>query len=82
MNTTILLHALKASLIFLKKIFRISYHYFVSFKLKKNDFFYQGGEIPKYSPFIVKGCMMKFFMNKEEEEKITHFYEEPRPLEY
>ncbi|MCE3294500.1 MAG: putative transcriptional regulator, Crp/Fnr family [Crocinitomicaceae bacterium] len=49
---------------------------FVPFHLKKNEFFYREGEIPKYSPFILKGCMRKFFINEDGDEQIVFFAEE------
>ncbi len=49
---------------------------FVPFSVKKNEYFYKAGEIPRYSPFIVKGCMRKFFINEEGEEQIVYFAEE------
>jgi len=48
----------------------------VPFKLKKNDFFYKSGEIPKYSPFILKGCTRQFTINENGDEQIILFVEE------
>jgi CRP-like cAMP-binding protein len=49
---------------------------FETFLLKKGDCFYRAGEIPKYSPFIMQGCMRKYFVNAEGEEQIVFFAEE------
>lgn len=49
---------------------------FKSFTVKKNEFFYRAGEVPRYSPFIVKGCMRKYFVNDDGEEQIVYFAEE------
>ena len=49
---------------------------FEPFELKKGEHFYSAGEIPKYSPFIIKGCMRKYFINNDGEEQIIFFAEE------
>lgn len=49
---------------------------FETFTVRKNDYFYRAGEIPRYSPFIVKGCMRKFFINEEGDEQTVYFAEE------
>jgi len=48
----------------------------VPLKLKKNDFFYKPGEVPKYSPFILKGCTRQFITNENGDEQIILFVEE------
>jgi CRP-like cAMP-binding protein len=48
----------------------------VPFELKKNDFFYKSGEVPKYSPFILKGCARQFRINENGDEQIILFIEE------
>ena len=76
MNTDILLQDLQKYSDFNEKDFPAFLKLLTAFKVKKNDFFYQAGEIPKYSPFIVKGCMRKFFINEDGEEQIVYFAEE------
>jgi CRP-like cAMP-binding protein len=49
---------------------------FKPFIVKKNEHFYRAGEVPRYSPFIVKGCMRKYFINDAGEEQIVFFAEE------
>lgn len=49
---------------------------FRQFAIKKGDHFYSAGEIPRYSPFIIKGCMRKYFINEDGEEQIVYFAEE------
>lgn len=49
---------------------------FKPFTVKRGEFFYRAGEIPRYSPFIVKGCMRKYFNNEDGEEQIVFFAEE------
>lgn len=76
MNTDILLDDLKKYSDFDDKDFTEFLKLFVPAKVKKGDYFYKAGEIPKYSPFIVKGCMRKFFITEEGEEHIVYFAEE------
>ncbi len=49
---------------------------FKPFTVKKNEHFYSAGQIPRYSPFIVKGCMRKYFIDDDGEEHIVFFAEE------
>lgn len=49
---------------------------FEPFSLKKGEHFYKAGEVPRYSPFIMKGVMRKYFVNNEGEEQIVYFAEE------
>ena len=49
---------------------------FTPFTVKKGEHFYKEGEVPKYSPFIVKGCMRKYFITDEGLEQIVFFAEE------
>ena len=76
MKTEILLQELQKYSNFEEKDFPSFLKLFVPFKLKKGDYFYRAGEIPKYSPFIVKGCMRKFFMDEEGNDQIVYFAEE------
>lgn len=76
MNTYILLQDLKKYSDFKDEDFSEFLKLFVPFKIKKGDYFYRAGEVPKYSPFIVKGCMRKFFINENGEEQIVFFAEE------
>src|ERR671910_231465 len=49
---------------------------FVPLKIKKGGFVYKAGEIPLYSPFIIKGCLRKYYTTEAGEEKIIYFAEE------
>lgn len=49
---------------------------FKLFTLRKGEHFYKAGDIPRYSPFIIKGCMRKYFINDAGEEQIVFFAEE------
>lgn len=48
----------------------------VPVKLKKNEHFYRAGDVPRYSPFILKGCLRQYIINDEGEEQTIHFNEE------
>ena len=76
MDTNVLLQDLKKYSDFEDKDFPEFLKLFILFKVRKGDYFYQAGEIPKYSPFIIKGCMRKFFINEDGEEQIVYFAEE------
>ncbi len=76
MNTGILLQTLQKHSDFKEADFPAFLGLFVPFKLKKHDYFYKAGEVPKYSPFIVKGCMRKFYINGDGDEQIVYFAEE------
>lgn len=45
-------------------------------QLKKDEHFYRAGEVPRYSPFILKGCLRQYVLNKDGEEQIILFNEE------
>ncbi|HYD21348.1 MAG TPA: Crp/Fnr family transcriptional regulator [Flavipsychrobacter sp.] len=75
-NKHILLLALQQYSDFKEADFPAFLDLFETFTLRKNEYFYRAGEIPKYSPFIVKGCMQKFFNNDEGEEQTIYFAEE------
>lgn len=76
LDSNILLQDLQAYSDFSERDFPDFLKLFTEFKVRKNEFFYQAGEIPKYSPFIVKGCMRKFFINDDGDEQIVFFAEE------
>ncbi len=76
MNTRLLLDELQTVTNFSEKNFPAFLAQFEPFKLKKGDCFYRAGEIPKYIPFILKGCMRKYFINEAGEEQIVYFAEE------
>lgn len=76
LNKHILLQELQKYAEFQEEDFAAFLELFVSFTIKKGDYFYQAGEIPKYSPFIIKGCMRKFYMDDNGDEHIVFFAEE------
>lgn len=76
LNPDLLLKDLRLYAEFSDSEFQEFLELFVPFRLIKNEFFYTEGSIPKYSPFIIKGCMRQFFINEAGEEKIVRFIEE------
>jgi CRP-like cAMP-binding protein len=48
----------------------------VPLQLKKDKHFYRAGEVPRYSPFILKGCLRQYVVNDNGEEQIILFNEE------
>lgn len=75
-DTQPLLNSFRAYTDFKDEDFDEFIKYCVPFKLKKNDFFYKAGEVPKYSPFILKGCTRQFTINENGGEQIILFVEE------
>ncbi len=45
-------------------------------KFKRNAFILNADEIPKFSIFVLKGCLRQYLINEKGEESITYFAEE------
>lgn len=45
-------------------------------KFKKNEYILKAGEVPKFSIFVLKGCLRQFIVNEKGEETIVYFAEE------
>lgn len=45
-------------------------------EFKRNEFILQSGEIPKFSIFVLKGCLRQYIVNEKGEESIVYFAEE------
>jgi CRP-like cAMP-binding protein len=43
---------------------------------RKNEFILRAGEVPKFSLFVLKGCLRQFLINRNGEESIVYFAEE------
>lgn len=43
---------------------------------KRNEFILKAGEIPKFSIFVLKGCLRQYIVNEKGEESIVYFAEE------
>ena len=76
MDTRMLLRHLQTYVDFSEEEFSEFIKLFVPFHLKKNAFFYKAGEVPRYSPFIVKGCLIQYYTTQEGEERIVRIIEE------
>lgn len=44
--------------------------------LKKNEFILHAGEVPKFSVFVLEGCLRQYTVNEKGEESIVYFAEE------
>jgi CRP-like cAMP-binding protein len=75
-DTSVLLKEIRTAADMSEADFEEFVQLFKPFYVKKNEFFYRAGEVPRYSPFIVKGCMRKYFINEDGEEQIVFFAEE------
>jgi CRP-like cAMP-binding protein len=45
-------------------------------KFKKNEFISKAGEVPKFSIFVLKGCLRQYVVDEKGEETIVYFAEE------
>lgn len=43
---------------------------------KRNEFMLQAGEVPKFSMFVLKGCLRQYIVTEKGEEAIVYFAEE------
>lgn len=43
---------------------------------KKNEFISQSGEVPKFSIFVLKGCLRQYIIDEKGEDSIVYFAEE------
>lgn len=76
LDTQLLLSHFRSYVTFSEEDFNEFVTFLTPFKLKKNEIFYRAGEIPRYSPFILKGCTRQFTIDEAGEEKIILFVEE------
>lgn len=45
-------------------------------EFKRNEFILKAGEVPKFSMFVLKGCMRQYIVNEKGEESIVYFADE------
>ena len=45
-------------------------------KFNRNEFILQAGDIPKFSIFVLKGCLRQYVVDEKGEESIVYFVEE------
>jgi len=76
MDTAIFLKHLQSYVDFPERDFNEFLKLLVPLTLKKNEHFYRAGAVPRYSPFILKGCLRQYIVNELGEEQIILFNEE------
>ena len=45
-------------------------------KINRNEFISKSGEVPKFSIFVLNGCLRQYVLNESGEESILYFAEE------
>jgi CRP-like cAMP-binding protein len=76
LDTSILLTNLRSYVDVSEEEFRAFLMLLVPLQLKKDEHFYRAGEVPRYSPFILKGCLRQYVVTDNGEEQIILFNEE------
>jgi CRP-like cAMP-binding protein len=76
LDTSIFLKHLRSYVDVTEDEFREFLTLLVPLQLKKAEHFYRAGEVPRYSPFILKGCLRQYLVNDNGEEQIILFNEE------
>ena len=76
MNTDIFFNHLRSYVDFPEKDFTEFIKLLVPITLKKHEHFYRAGQVPRYSPFILKGCLRQYVITDEGDEQIILFNEE------
>ncbi|AEV97441.1 hypothetical protein A4D02_32985 [Niastella koreensis] len=76
MDTSIFLTHLKSYVDVPEEEFRAFLTLLVPLQLKKDEHFYRAGEVPRYSPFILKGCLRQYVVTDNGDEQIILFNEE------
>ena len=76
MDTSILLTNLRSYVDVPEEEFRAFLTLLVPLQLKKDEHFYRAGEVPRYSPFILKGCLRQYVVTDNGDEQIILFNEE------
>ena len=56
--------------------FELFFNLFKPVYLKKGEFHYIAGKVPKYWSFTLKGCLREYRLDSQGDEKISRFYEE------
>ena len=56
--------------------FELFFNLFKPVYLKKGEFHYIAGKVPKYWSFTLKGCLREYCLDSQGDEKICGFYEE------
>lgn len=76
MDTRIFLRHLRSYVAFPETDFEEFVKLLVPLTLRKGDYFYRAGEVPRYSPFVLQGCLRQFILDESGRERIILFNEE------
>lgn len=76
MDTNVFLHHLRSYVPVSDADFELFLQLLVPLTVRKGDYFYRGGEIPRYSPFVIKGCLRQFILDESGREQTILFNEE------
>ena len=76
MDTSRLLTSFRSYVDFSDEDFANYLQLVIPFKLQKNQLFYSAGEVPKHSPFILKGCVRQYILHEDGREQTIMFTEE------
>ncbi|MBB5396874.1 Crp/Fnr family transcriptional regulator [Mucilaginibacter sp. AK015] len=76
MDTSIFLQHLRSYVSFPDADFDGFLKLLVPFSLRKGEYFYKSGEVPRYSPFVVQGCLRQFILDESGREQTILFNEE------
>ncbi|NCI52114.1 Crp/Fnr family transcriptional regulator [Sediminibacterium roseum] len=76
MNTRLFFEHLRSYVDFPENDFNEFIKLLVPFTIRKNEFCYRAGQVPRYSPFVLKGCLRQYVVNDDGVEQIVLFNEE------
>lgn len=76
MNTRLFFDHLRSYVDFPESDFSEFIKLLVPFTIRKNEFCYRAGQVPRYSPFVLKGCLRQYVVNDDGVEQIVLFNEE------
>jgi CRP-like cAMP-binding protein len=76
MNADILYSHIRSYVQISRDEFELFFNLFKTVYLKKGEFHYVAGKVPKYWSFTLKGCLREYSIDNQGDEKIFQFYEE------
>lgn len=76
MNTDILYTQICSYVQISRDEFELFFSLFKPVYLKKGEFHYIAGKVPKYWSYTLKGCLREYLVDSQGNEKIFQFYEE------
>ncbi len=75
-DTTLFLEELQKRIVIPEGQFEKFFELWEFKKFDRNEFILKAGEIPKFSIFVLKGCLRQYIVNEKGEESIVYFAEE------